>query len=74
MRDLSLVDTDTLVDELKGRFDSVIFVGEQRRGEQVARFFQWDGSHATCIGFCELLKGRLLQADAETPDEEEAEF
>lgn len=62
MNDLSLIETDTLINELSKRFDASIFMGIQHKvaGLNESKIdnyvHRWFGGHANCLGLVILLK------------------
>ena len=62
--DLELVSTDELFDELKRRFDGMIFHGVKNKykdSKEDTFFARWEGGGVLAIGLCEALKKRLLE-------------
>ncbi len=57
IKNLSLVETETLVNELVNRVDSIIFMGVQEKDKFSHTYYRrWSGGDAVCLGLIELLK------------------
>lgn len=59
MIDLSLVETEVLLNEVFNRFDSIIVMGVQNKTttKTDSYYRRWAGGDASCLGLLELLKG-----------------
>lgn len=54
--DLSLIDTDTLFNEIDKRFDGYVFMGQRLRGGHTDNISYGDGPIALGLGLTELLR------------------
>lgn len=57
--ELKLVVTQDLLNELKCRFDHLVFKGmrlEGKSSDKNVAMFDWYGEHAVCLGLCDQIK------------------
>lgn len=62
MRQLELITTDELIEELKSRFDGLVLMAIQKEPNKGydEEFHNWSGGQALCLGLCMLLKRKIL--------------
>jgi hypothetical protein len=56
---LNLLPTQEILNELKCRFDHMVFKGLRQKADKEKRdvaMFDWYGEHAVCLGLCEQIK------------------
>ena len=61
--ELQLVPLGDLVEEIENRFDAIIINGIQKdpkNNEKSVYFDSWRGDHATLLGLCDIVKGKIL--------------
>jgi hypothetical protein len=65
--DMRLICTDDLLNELKSRYDSTIFIAvKDRTAIDEVRIIDWRGGKFACLGLVEYTKHRLmLEVDEE---------
>ena len=58
MPDLTLIETEVLLNEVFNRFDSIVVMGVQNKTSTKTDSYyrRWSGGDATCLGILELLK------------------
>ncbi len=69
--DLSLADTDDMLNELAGRFDAMIFAAYQNRSNDDRRYVrQWTGGNIPCLGLSRFIQRRIEEAcdEMDRPD------
>ena len=64
LKELTLLSTDALLDELAGRYDAIIFMGiQEKTGKNTDDYKNdWRGGIARCLGLTEILRQKLLRA------------
>ena len=72
--DMSLIPTQDVLNELKGRFEHMVFKGQRKEnsGRSVA-MFDWHGEHAICLGLCAEVQFEILN-DRRSSSEELGEL
>ena len=83
MKDIQLIDTDTLLNELGSRFDCWIFAGQQRGIETPMnvrtrrKYIHGGYGHAICLGLCSQLSD-MINVDFENmsvdPNREKGDY
>lgn len=71
--DLSLVPAEKLVEELKNRFEDMVFKGRRKdaNGKSHVAMYDWCGEHAICLGLCTEIQFDILKHYDETKTDEE---
>lgn len=62
LKELELIETESLLEELKSRYDAFIFQGirKQPKGDEYDDYkADWQGGAAACIGLCDILKCKI---------------
>jgi hypothetical protein len=69
--DLSLVDTEWMIEEIMNRHHAVLIVREIKPDDESHDLtYDFSGGVSTCIGLAERVKARLLEYGRPTPEEE----
>ena len=67
--DMSLIPTQDVLNELKSRFEHMVFKGQRKEndGKSVA-MFDWRGEHAICLGLLAEVGHDILKDKDETTE------
>ena len=60
--DMSLIPTQEVLNELKNRFEHMVFKGQRKEndGRSVA-MYDWHGEHVLCLGLCDEIQHDILK-------------
>lgn len=71
--ELNLIPTESLIEELKSRFDDLVIAGQKYETDK-SRLDTWDfsGDYTNCLGLCSLLQHKINQDRDEASDKLES--
>jgi len=61
MKDIELIPTDDLIQELQKRFEAIIIHGTRENKNKDVYTQHWKGNYSTCLGLCEIMKELILK-------------
>lgn len=61
MKDIELIPTDDLIQELQSRFVSIVIYGTRENNKRDVYAQHWKGNYSTCIGLCKIMENIILK-------------